>query len=121
MVKVYFGPKRHAPVDELPRDERFLWLRDFHLLRGVDQDFWTNNALVLDSFERQQIQLWTPGGWQPLSLLADEFLPGWAEKTKLAGMSNAQLAMLVEMAYEQMTHLGELEAAQAQGEQKTQP
>lgn len=116
MIKVYFGPKKHCPADELPRDERFLWLSEFDLLKGMDQDFWTNNPLMLDFFDKDQIMLWSAGGWQPMSLIVREFLPGFVENGALAKMSPALLAVVAEQVWE-----AQRREAQALRDQKAQP
>lgn len=116
MVKVYYGPYKHSPAPELPLGERVLWLSEFHLLRGFDRDFWTNNPMMLDSFEAEQIQVWTPGGWQSLALMAAEFLPGWFDSERLKSMTNGMLAITVEMAYAHLEKLADLELAQGKAE-----
>lgn len=97
MIKVYFGPYKHSPVDELHGDERRLWLSEFGLLKGVDRDFWTNNHMVLDMFAAAQILMWLDERWIPLSEAADRLLPGRHGDSQLKGMSNGRLALLVEL------------------------
>lgn len=114
MIRVYFGPKRHCPADELPLDERFLWLRDFHLLKGVDQDFWTSNPLVLDQFEPIQIMVWCGTGWEPLSDVAQKL--GLVDQG-LTNLPPGPVALMCEQVMEARASL----AALAAGEQATQP
>lgn len=98
-IRVYFGPKKHCPADELPRDERLLWLRDFHFLRGVERDFWTNNPMMLDFFQPDQIMLWSNERWRTLRELVAELLPDIPDDT-LTWMRPAQKALMCEMASE---------------------
>lgn len=99
MIKVYFGPCKYSPAPELPADERFLWLKDFHLLRGFDRDFWTNNPLILDSFETQQIMVWFGDQWRPMAHVIGEILPTM-DGDGLGWMSNATKALMCERAKE---------------------
>lgn len=98
MVKVYFGPYRHSPADELPHDERRLWLTDFHLLRGVTDDFWTNNPLALDMFTPAQVHLWF-GRWLNLDQAMAELAPAMPdiERKALATLPPGKLALSLEV------------------------
>jgi hypothetical protein len=111
MVRVYFGPYKHSPAPELPADERFLWLRDMHLLKGFDQDFWTCNPLHLDQFDRSQIMLWCGTGWEPMPEVMRKL------GLHLAGydaLPPGPMAIMCEMVME-------AREAAAAGEQATQP
>jgi hypothetical protein len=94
-IRVYFGPYKHSPAPELPIDERFLWLTDFHLLRGMERDFWTSNPLQLDPFEPDQIRVWVDERWQPLPDAMDKAMDGWRDDEVIAKMPPGKHALAV--------------------------
>lgn len=100
MIKVYFGPFKHSPAGELGLDERRLWFSDFGLLKGYDQDFWTNNPVVLDMFQPDQIHVWQ-GHWIALSAAADELMPERYANEKLRQLPPGRLAMACELLWYQ--------------------
>ncbi len=102
-VKVYFGPFKHSPVDELPLDERRLWFTDYHLLRGVERDFWTSNPLMLDVFDRKQVFLWVDEsvGWVDLNIAAILLMPEKAREPMVEKLTTGKLALALDL----MRHL----------------
>ena len=96
-IKVYFGPYKHSPADELPHDERRLWLTEFHLLKGVDQDFWTSNSLQLDAFDESQVMVWQADKWVPLDQAADALMPNRRTDGATARLPNGRLAIGCEL------------------------
>jgi hypothetical protein len=74
MIKVYFGPWKHSPVKPISGNESVLSIGDFHLLRGYDRDFWTNNPFVLDCFKPEQIMVYLDG-WMTLPEAVERTIP----------------------------------------------
>lgn len=97
MVKVYFGPYKHSPADELQHDERRLHIGDFGLLKGVSHDFWTNNPLVLDQFNPSAIYLWVGERWVTLTQAANKLLPPQHADERLRNMNPGRLALACEL------------------------
>ena len=99
-VKVYFGPYKHSPAEELPLDERLLWLTDMHLLHGVERDFWTSNPLHLDVFRREQVRVWLGElrCWCELGAAAALILGKQGEPNQIDQLPNGKLALGLELA-----------------------
>lgn len=94
MIKVYFGPWKHSPVGQLKGGEATFAIGEFHLLRGYDQDFWTNNPFVLDCFNPKQIMVWDDK-WIPLDEAVGLKLPG-SEVDVCARLNPGRQALVVE-------------------------
>lgn len=95
MIKVYFGPYKHSPAKPIAGGEAELSIADFHLLRGYDRDFWTNNPFVLDCFKPEQIWVWT-GDWTPLLDAVEQISPD-SERSRLARLKPGKMALSVEV------------------------
>lgn len=90
-IRIYFGPYKESPVDEIGLDERLLWLDELHYLKGYERDFWTSNPLHLDQFEPDQVFTWGGDGkWVQLS--ED---PLWDQITLIDQASTGQIAMTI--------------------------
>lgn len=95
MIKVYFGPWRHSPAKPISGDESHLTIGEFHLLRGYDRDFWTNNPFVLDCFRLQQIMVWD-NEWIPLDEAVKRVIPP-AELESCVSMAPGKQALAFEV------------------------
>lgn len=100
MIKVYFGPYKHSPAPELPLDERQLWFPDFHLLQGMDRDFWCNNPLQLDVFDPHQVYVWQSVHWVRLTDAADDLMPHRHEDEATKNLCPGRLALACELLYQ---------------------
>ena len=112
MIKVYFGPYRYSPAEPLTGNETTLSMSDFHMLRGYDRDFWTNNPFVLDQFKQDQIMIWYDG-WRTL----DETVSGIITDQNIERFSKqlpGKVALMVELHRQVEDHCRRSEATEEQ-------
>ena len=116
MIKVYFGPYKHSPAPELQHDERRFWLTEFHLLRGVTSDFWTNNPLMLDLFRPEQVHVYFDR-WYDLGAAVVRLAPMIPEKerARLVALPPGKLALALEMIWRLQLIRNEDRAEQGDG------